>query len=325
MASRTLFDQLVDALNSRVPDGVVRAWAWIRIAREGQVRSEHFQEKFPDHEYILEIGSRIGVLYTRKSWVFSRRWPVGVSEKEILPSNTKTADGTYANLLYDNTMDLKKEKGECSDRPQTSTRSRRPRKDDAPVRERLRELTGPERTRYAFKHPRSKYCQEVIRAATAQAGRVYAQRYEKVTGRRYFPSLVNKNVEKFKVIAGWCAEQDLSPGDWYDYVAVLYKNGSKLKTFPSPAHCSGPWAMDSWMEDSAPKKHRHAGHTYEQVSGNIRERLKVAGFDISDYDDDILDWIASRARDKIRVPELYESDDDTRIEKIVDWLVAQES
>lgn len=324
MATRDLFEQLTDALSGSRAHEIVRAWAWVKIVHRGSVRSEHFHAQFADAPAILKGARDSGVLRLREGEVLAGEWPSSdaTDEREAPPQSG--AVGTYHNLSVDTSNSSNRENGECSDPDVSPPRPRRRKKGDSPVRDKLDSLSGPERVRFAFENPRSKYCAAVIAEATSRAGRAYAARYETKTGRKYWPNMINKNAAKFREIAQWCAVQGISVDDWIKFVAKTYREKSNVRTFPSPAHCAGPWVMDCWLEATGPKPHRHAGHTYAKASDSLRDRLGVAGFEVASYDDDLLDWFVSRAKDKKNVPELYTPDADDEIEAIVDWLVRHE-
>lgn len=295
MSERDLLEQIEDALSGEVSHDIVRAWLWIRVVHSGSVTHEELREQFDDSRTILADGLRLGIMAATNTEVKSSEWTFKKSE-------AGDNSATHVRLR----------------------RARKKRKGDAPVTDHLETLSGREKINYAFAHPRSKACQFIIRNVTVRVSRVFAKAYEARTGRKYWPAMIVKNERSFRMMGRWCNERGLRYEEWIRYCEKAYKRRTKRKAFPAPSNCCGPWVCSLWEEETAPKEHKHAGHTYRKVSENIRSRLTDAGFDMTRHNDEMIEYLESRAKEKTTLSEMYQPEPDDELEKIVDWVVSHE-
>lgn len=312
MTERPLIEQLEDALSGDFSHNIVRVWAWVRISHAGSITHEGLREQFTDARSALADGLRLGVFKATKDEVLTSEWP---------KSSPITQTGEPARLEEDSAEEEPTDKQGFQRGGSVRPRKRRKRASDAPVSERLSTMTGRDRIRYAFDHPHSRGCQVVIRDVAARVSRAYKKAYNERTGRLYWDNMITKNARSFRMIAKWCTEQGIRYAEWFRFCEKTYRQRSKRKAFPAPANCIGTWILEQWGEVTGSKEHRHAGHTYKEVSKDLRSQLIDAGFDVTEYDDDMIEYIESRAKDKSELPEaMYEPDSDSAIETIVDWI-----
>jgi len=203
-----------------------------------------------------------------------------------------------------------------------STRKRR--KGDAPIFEHLSTLSGRERVKYAFAHPRSLPCKEVIVEATRRVARRYVAAYKERTGRKYWDHMVNKNERSFRKIAAWCAIHGLRYDEWFRWGAKYHKKNAASKGFPAPTVFAGEWLSNAYIESLDSGGHAHAGHTYAEASTGLRDRIRAGGIDTKGIDNEMLEYLESSAREKKLFPETYQPETDERYASIVDWIVENE-
>jgi len=190
-------------------------------------------------------------------------------------------------------------------------------------RGKLTKLSGRERSRAAFANPKLVGADKVIADAIAWVYRHY-NAARKRQGLRALPDSQRARYrEKWKEVARYVLENDIEIDAFFDYA---YERTRWQKTaFPAVSVLAGPWLRGEWESRDEKRKSRLAGHSYTEVGkDDLREQLGKAGFDVADFSDDDIIFVAEQG-ELLRVHPEHYSPEDEDLHPLVEWVAENDT
>lgn len=187
---------------------------------------------------------------------------------------------------------------------------------------RFSKKTGLERAKLAIKSPRLKGARKVINEAIDRAFRAYNEA-RKEKGLKPMNTLHrDKQVDKWKAIVVFCAEQDIRIPDFMKF--AYEKTKHQRAKFPSPSTIAGVWMQAQWIDQGERPGASHAGHAYEKPELDVRERLKESGYGkAADLSDAKLRHLQSAASIHRKSPHMRKRHRDEELEAAILFLASE--